>query len=68
MIDIASKMIKQYILKNKDREVLWFETEQKTECLDNLTTHLTYIADVKIIDKHLLPYDLMRQKKQFFNR
>ena len=55
-------MAKQYILKNKDREVLCFETAEKSERLDNLSTHFTYIANVKIIDNHLLPYDFVRQE------
>ena len=55
-------MTKQYILKNKDREVLWFETAEKSERLDNLSTHFTYIANVKIINNNLLPYDFVRQE------
>ena len=50
----------EYILKNKDREVLWFETAVKTERLDNLTTHFTYIPHAKILDERLLPYDFYR--------
>ena len=64
---IGITMAQQYILKNKDREVLWFETAEKSERLDNLSTHFTYIAQVKIIDKTLLPYDFYHSQNKSFN-
>ena len=56
-------MNKRYLLKNKDKEVLYFETAIKTKQLDNLSYTLVYIEKAEIIDEKLLPYNFLKQDK-----
>ncbi|MBP3195152.1 MAG: hypothetical protein J6M05_05755 [Cardiobacteriaceae bacterium] len=54
-------MAKQYLLKNKDKIVLQFSIDYKTQVFESLVSRVAYIQNVELVNKDLLPYNLNYQ-------
>ncbi|MBR1374698.1 MAG: hypothetical protein IJ566_01260 [Cardiobacteriaceae bacterium] len=52
----------QYLLKNKDKTVLFFEAETKIAQLENLTSEFREIVKAEVINQAFLPYEFLIKK------